>query len=94
MNSNFNCKVFNSIIGPENEYIFNDNFWKKEKQNIVFNAVDNKEARRYIVQKVTEFSLNSMDVGTLGTSVNCFVLLNNSSLWYIELNPISENTEN
>ena len=77
MNSNFNCKVFNAIIGPENEYIFNDNFWKKEKQNIAFNAVDNKGAWRYIVQKVTEFSLNSMDVGILGTSANCFVLLNN-----------------
>jgi len=92
MNPNFNCKIFNARIGPENEHIFNDNFW--EKQNIIFNAVDNKEARRYIDQKVTEFSLNSMDVGTLGTSANCSVFLNNSSLSYIELNPISENNEN
>ena len=92
MNPNFNCKIFNLKIGEENEDIFVDNFW--EKQNIVFNAVDNKEARRYIDQKVTEFSLNSMDVGTLGTSATCSVFLNNSSLSYIELNPISENNEN
>ena len=92
MNPNFNCKVFNAKIGPENEHIFNENFW--EKQNIVFNAVDNKEARRYIDQKVTEFSLNSFDVGTLGTSATSSIFLNNSSLSYIELNPISKNDEN
>ena len=92
MNPNFNCKVFNAKIGPENEHIFNENFW--EKQNIVFNAVDNKEARRYIDQKVTEFSLNSFDVGTLGISATSSIFLNNSSLSYIELNPISKNDEN
>ena len=92
MNPNFNCKVFNAKIGPENEHIFNDNFW--EKQNIVFNAVDNKEARQYIDQKVTEFSLNSFDVGTLGTSATSSIFLNNSTLSYIELNPISKNDEN
>ena len=92
MNPNFNCKVFNAKIGSENEHIFNDNFW--EKQNIVFNAVDNKEARRYIDQKVTEFSLNSFDVGTLGTSATSSIFLNNSTLSYIELNPISKNDEN
>ena len=92
MNHNINCKVFNARIGPENEHIFDDNFW--EKQNIVFNAVDNKEARRYIDEKVTEFSLNSVDVGTLGTSSTCSIFLNNSSLSYRELNPISENENN
>ncbi len=92
MNNNFNCKVFNARIGPENEHIFNYNFW--EKQNIVFNAVDNKEARRYIDKKVTEFSLNSVDVGTLGTSATCSVFLNNSTLSYVELNPISQDEIN
>lgn len=92
MNKNFNVKVFNARIGPENEHIFNDNFWKK--QNIVFNAVDNKEGRRYIDQKVTEFSLNSIDAGTLGTSANCSIFLNNSTLSYTELNPISQNENN
>ena len=30
MNPNFNCKIFNSRIWEENEYIFDDNCWGKK----------------------------------------------------------------
>lgn len=92
MNPDFNCKVYQARIGHENEDLFNDDFW--EKQDIIFHAVDNIEARKYIDERATEFSLNSVDVGILGTSGSCSIYLKNASLCLNDLNLSPKNNQN
>ncbi len=92
MNPDFNCKEYQARIGPENEDLFNDDFW--EKQDIIFHAVDNIEGRKYIDERVTEFLLNSVDVGILGASGSCSVYLKKASLCFNDLNLSPNDSQN
>lgn len=68
INKNFNCLDQQSRIGPENENIYNENFWSN--QTCIINAVDNIEARKYIDNKCTFYEKPLIDSGTLGTIAN------------------------
>ena len=46
MNKNFNCKNLQRSVNNESENYFNEYFQKK--QDFIFTAVVNKEARKYI----------------------------------------------
>ena len=67
-NSNYNVKDLQTLVTPENEHIFNDEFW--EKQDFVINAVDNIKARKYIDSKCTWYTKPLIDSGTLGTKAH------------------------
>ena len=68
MNSEFQCLDLQSRVGPENEHIFNEEFWNK--QTFVINAVDNVNARKYIDNQCTAFGRPLIDSGTLGTKAH------------------------
>ena len=57
MNNSINIISSINLVDPETENIFIDEFW--DKQDIIFNAVDNVKARMYINDKVT-FTKNIM----------------------------------
>ena len=57
------------------------NIWL-DKQDIIFNAVDNMKARFYISDKVSIHQKYHVDAGTLGVdSSSCFILKNLSSTY-------------
>jgi len=68
VNTKINCADLQSRVGPENEHIFNDEFWTK--QDFIINAVDNVHARKYIDSMCTWYGKNLIDSGTLGTKAH------------------------
>lgn len=92
MNKSININSYTNVVSPETENIFSDNFW--DKQFIIFNAVDNIEARLYINEKVTIHQKYHVDAGTLGVNSSCCYFLKNLSSTYKEQNDdIIENKE-
>ena len=80
MNNSININSYSKLVSPETENIFTDSFW--DKQDIIFNAVDNVKARFYINDKVTLHQKYHVDAGTLGVdSSSCFYLKNLSSTY-------------
>ena len=55
-------------VGPETESFFNDDFW--EKLDVVTNALDNVEARRYVDRRCVYYRKPLLESGTLGTKGN------------------------
>ena len=80
INPSFNCKDYQARIGPENEKIFNDNFWKK--QNFIINAVDNVEARIYTSNKSKLYNKILIDSGTTGVKANSQVIIPYKTIGY------------
>ena len=90
MNNNTNIKNYTNFVGHETENIFTDSFW--DKQDIVFNAVDNVKARLYISDKVSIHKNYHIDAGTLGVdSSSCFILKNLSATYREQNNNKSDN---
>ena len=80
MNNSININSYSKLVSPETENTFTDSFW--DKQDIIFNAVDNVKARFYINDKVTLHQKYHVDAGTLGVdSSSCFYLKNLSSTY-------------
>jgi len=80
LNPLFNCQDYQARIGPENEKIFNERFWKK--QNFIINAVDNIEARKYIANKSKLYNRILIDSGTTGVKANSQVIIPNITTGY------------
>ena len=80
-----NMKVSNytTKVGSSNESIFNYNFWKHK--DIVINALDNVEARKYIDQKCVCFCKPLFESGTLGVKGNVQVIIPNKTATYSEI---------
>ncbi len=68
MNPSFNCSDLQSRVGPENEHIFNEQFWND--QTYIINAVDNINARKYVDNQCTTYGRTLIDSGTLGTKAH------------------------
>ena len=81
INPLFKCLDLQSKIGPENEKIFDKNFWSK--QNFVIIAVDNFEAREYIAEQCLIYKKILIDSGTKGTKGNSQVIIPNKTINYI-----------
>ena len=84
MNKSFNIKSYDSLVGQETENIFSDNFW--DKQDIIFNALDNVKGRLYLNEKVTTHQKYHVDAGTLGVNSSSCIFLKNASSTYKEQN--------
>lgn len=80
INKFFNCVDLQSRIGPENENIFNDEFW--DKQTFIINAVDNIEARKYIANQCILYQKILIDSGTNGTKANSQVIIPHKTVGY------------
>jgi len=80
LNPLFNCQDYQARIGPENEKIFNEKFWKK--QNFIINAVDNVEARKFIANKSKLYNRILIDSGTTGVKANSQVIIPNVTVGY------------
>ena len=84
MNKSLNIDSYTNIVGQESENIFSDIFW--DKQDIIFNAVDNVKARLYLNEKVCVHQKYHVDAGTLGVNSSCCYFLKNVSSTYKEQN--------
>jgi ubiquitin-activating enzyme E1 len=73
MNPAFNVTARQSRVNPENEAIFNDNFW--DSLDFVTNAVDNVNARLYVDSRCVWYGKPLLESGTLGTKANSQVIL-------------------
>lgn len=58
---------------PKTEHIFTDLFW--DELDVVFGAVDNVHARKYIDSKVVLHNKYSIESGTLGTKCNSQIII-------------------
>ena len=92
MNPNINCEDRQSRIGPENENIFDQNFW--EDQTCILNAVDNIEARKYIDRQCTFYEKPLIDSGTLGTKSNIQTIIPHVTSCYNDSKKTDENANN
>lgn len=92
MNPKFNCEDRQSRIGPENENIFDQNFW--EEQTFIINAVDNIEARKYIDKQCTFYEKPLIDSGTLGTKANIQTIIPHVTSCYNDSKKTDENSSN
>ena len=68
MNPELKTKAMKLRVAPENEEIFDDNFWTN--LNFVVNAVDNVKARMYVDSKCVWYGKALFESGTLGTKCN------------------------
>ena len=73
INLDFNCEDKQARIGPENEELFDEDFWLN--QNFIINAVDNIEARKYIASQCLIYKKILIDSGTMGTKANSQVII-------------------
>jgi len=68
MNPDFKTIDLQALVSPDNDHVFNDNFW--QKQTIIINAVDNIKARKYIDSQAVWYGKPLIDSGTLGTKAH------------------------
>lgn len=73
MNSTISFNSLKERVAPENERIFNDDFW--ESRDFVVNAVDNVKARLFVDGRCVWFSKPLFESGTLGTKCNSQVII-------------------
>lgn len=83
-----NIKTFCSEVGSSSENIFNDNFWKK--QDLVINALDNMEARKYVDSKCVLHLKPLFESGTLGTKCNTQIIIPHKTATYSEIKDTEE----
>ena len=83
-NSDCNCTPIQLLINKYTENFFNEDFWMK--QNYIFSAVDNLEARNYIDEKCCFFSIPYIDCGTLGTIGSMNVFYPHKTICYRDMN--------
>ena len=84
MNNSINILTHKKFVGAETENIFSDKFW--DEQDIIFNAVDNVEARFYLNDKVCIHKKYHFDAGTLGVNSSCGFFMKNISSTYKDQN--------
>lgn len=68
MNPGLNVKSYQTLVAPNTEGTFNDDFW--ESLDFVVNAVDNIKARLYVDQRCVWYEKPLLESGTLGTKAN------------------------
>lgn len=73
MNPNINIDAHENRVGPENEHIYNNKFYKN--LDGIANALDNVQARLYMDSKCVHHGLPLLESGTLGTKGNTQVIV-------------------
>lgn len=72
MNPGMKIEALETPVGPDTEAVFNDALWNRT--NVVFNALDNLEARQYVDSKCVFHGKPLLESGTLGTKANTQVI--------------------
>jgi ubiquitin-activating enzyme E1 len=73
MNPKFNVRALETLVAPQTEGTFNDEFWMR--QDFITNALDNVKARLYVDSKCVFYEKPLLESGTLGTKCNVQVVL-------------------
>ena len=73
LNGDINIEAHQNRVGKETESIYNDDFF--ESLDVVINALDNVEARRYMDSRCVFYRKPLLESGTLGTKANVQVVL-------------------
>ncbi|TYJ23882.1 hypothetical protein E1A91_A08G222500v1 [Gossypium mustelinum] len=68
INPQLKIEALQNRVGPETEFVFNDDFW--ENLTVVINALDNVDARLYVDQRCLYFQKPLLESGTLGAKCN------------------------
>ncbi len=71
INKDMNIKNYKLLVDDNSRDIFDDEFF--EKQDIIFSAVDNLNARKYIDKKCTFYNKIFINSGTQGTMANSYI---------------------
>ncbi|CAI2378865.1 unnamed protein product [Moneuplotes crassus] len=80
MNSDFNVRSYQTLVGEQTENVFNDTFW--EGLDFVVNAVDNIKARLYVDSRCVWYKKPLLESGTLGTKANSQMIIPNMTQCY------------
>jgi ubiquitin-activating enzyme E1 len=70
-------------VAPENENIFNDDFWTS--LDFVVNAVDNVKARQYVDGQCVWFEKPLFESGTLGTKCHSQIIIPHATISYTDI---------
>ncbi|XP_063933256.1 ubiquitin-like modifier-activating enzyme 1 [Zophobas morio] len=73
MNGAINIQAYQDRVGEETENVFDDDFF--EQLDVVVNALDNVEARRYVDCRCVFYCKPLLESGTLGTKGNTQVVI-------------------
>ena len=83
-----NVNSYNLEVGEVNKDTFNSKFWNNH--NLVINALDNLEARKYVDSKCVLHSKALFESGTLGCKANTQIIIPNKTATYSELTDIED----
>ena len=73
MNPHLNVEALRLRVAPENEEVFDDEFW--DGLDAVVNAVDNVKARLFVDSRCVFYTKHLFESGTLGTKSNSQVIV-------------------
>ena len=73
MNPDFNIRPLTERVSQDTTDVFNDTFWNS--LDVVLNALDNVNARRYVDARCVFFNKPLLESGTLGTKCNVQVVV-------------------
>jgi len=82
MNSDIKVKAMETIVAPETENVFSNEFW--ESQDFITNALDNVKARLYVDSQCVFYEKPLLESGTLGTKCNAQVILPHMTASYAD----------
>ena len=83
MNKDVRFESLKARAAPENEHIFNDNFWTN--LDFVVNAVDNVKARQYVDGQCVWFEKPLFESGTLGTKCHSQIIIPHATISYTDI---------
>lgn len=87
---NFNVRNFRSELSKNTENLFNDLFW--DSQDIIINALDNIDARKYVDNKCVIHNKPLFESGTLGSKGNVQTIIPYKTATYSEITDIIDKT--
>lgn len=73
INRELRLETHQNRVSPETESVFDDDFWNS--LDVVFNALDNVNARLYVDGRCVYFNKPLLESGTLGTKCNTQVVV-------------------
>lgn len=82
INPQLKVKAHKARAEPKTEHIFTDVFW--DELDVVFGAVDNIHARKYVDSKVVLHNKYSIESGTLGTKCNSQIIIPHKTQSYAD----------
>lgn len=90
MNPHLKIVSHTNKVAKDTENVYTRKFW--ESQDVIVNALDNIDARKYVDSKCVEFGKPLLESGTLGTKGNVQVIVPNITESYGSSNDPPENS--